>query len=133
MPSPSLLISLSPQTQVTRNLCRSGKRLSAHEKDKLRALTSFRDTSLHDSLFFLDLLYAVSPTAVDWRVVCTPTATKQALSGADALLNARYTLSAARKLGCAVFCMPADLVHVRPKMMLTLCAAIMAVAIEREG
>ena len=45
----------------------------------------------------------------------------------ERLLNAKYVISIARKSGAVVFCLPEDIVEVKPKMMLTLFAGIMAV------
>ena len=45
-------------------------------------------------------------------------------------LNAKYAISAARKLGCSVFVLWEDIVEVRPKMVLSFVAAVMAFALE---
>ncbi len=46
----------------------------------------------------------------------------------DALANAKYVLSVARKLGAVIFLLPEDIVEVKPKMILTFVGALMAVA-----
>jgi len=106
--------------------CMNGKKATTDvEKKAIRHITGFRDTSLADSLFFLDLLFSLSPRVVDWRVV----AFGGKLSSKDCLLNARYCVSAARKLGCTIFLLPEDIVTLKTKMILTLVASIMTVAI----
>jgi len=115
------------------NDCINGKKaLNDEERKHIRQATGYRDQSLADSLFFLDLLYAVSPRVVDWRFVAkvdpgTKSGRKLALK--DGILNARYCISAARKLGCTIFLLPEDIVSLKPKMLLTLIASIMTVAI----
>lgn len=47
----------------------------------------------------------------------------------DAMQNAKYCISIARKLGCTIFLLPEDIVEVRSKLILTLVGSIMAVAI----
>lgn len=54
----------------------------------------------------------------------TPAQTKE-----DQLLNARYAISVARKLGSIIFLLPEDIVEVKQKMMLTFVAGIMAAAL----
>jgi plastin-1 len=45
------------------------------------------------------------------------------------LNNAKYCISVARKLGATIFCLPEDLVEVKPKMILTFVGALMVVAL----
>ena len=40
--------------------------------------------------------------------------------------NAKYVLSVARKMGCAVFLLWEDVVQVRPKMLMTFVGSLMA-------
>lgn len=44
----------------------------------------------------------------------------------DKLLNAKYAISCARKMGCAVFVLPEDVIEVQPKLMMTFFASVMA-------
>ena len=83
-------------------------------------MASFRDPSLAVSIFFLNLCSALAPGIVD------PSIVTEGASDEDRLLNAKYAISVARKLGVCVFCAPEDLVEVKPKMVLTFCAALMA-------
>eukprot|EP01006_Ploeotia_vitrea_P043470 TRINITY_DN66736_c4_g3_i1.p1 TRINITY_DN66736_c4_g3~~TRINITY_DN66736_c4_g3_i1.p1 ORF type:complete len:621 (+),score=415.86 TRINITY_DN66736_c4_g3_i1:149-2011(+) len=91
-------------------------------KGRSTSMSSFKDPSLATSLFFMDLLYAVEPRIIDWDLV-TAGETEE-----DRMLNARYAISVARKLGATIFLLPEDITEVKPKMILTLVASIMAVA-----
>jgi len=83
-------------------------------------MDSFKDKSLSNSLFIMDLLGACRSESVDWKLV-TAGETDQ-----DKLMNAQYAISCARKMGCGVFCLPEDIVEVQPKMMLTFFGAVMS-------
>jgi len=87
------------------------------------SMSSFKDSSLRTSHFFLDLLNSIRNT-VDYSLV-TPGETD-----VDALQNAKYCLSIARKMGCTIFLLPEDIVEVKPKMILTLVGSIMSVGVK---
>lgn len=82
-------------------------------------MDSFRDKSLSDGIFFLELLSAVQHRAVNWSLV-TKGATDE-----EKKMNASYIISIARKLGCSIFLLPEDITEVNQKMILTLTASIM--------
>ena len=46
--------------------------------------------------------------------------------------NAKYALSVARKIGATIYALPDDLVEVKPKMVLTVFACLMATALALE-
>ncbi|KAL7113665.1 hypothetical protein ACP275_04G074400 [Erythranthe tilingii] len=79
----------------------------------------FKDKSLSDGIFFLELLSAVHPRSVNWSLVT------KGLSEEEKKMNATYIISIARKLGCSIFLLPEDIIEVNQKMMLTLTASIM--------
>ena len=83
-------------------------------------ISSFKDGALKDSKFFFDLLGAIEPRIIDWSII------NAGLSAEDQLLNARYAISVARKLGAIIFLLPEDIVEVKPKMTMTFIASIMA-------
>jgi len=89
---------------------------------KSTSMKSFKDPSLNDSLFFLDLLAAVDNRVINWEYVT------EGKSAEDKLNNARYAISVARKLGAVIFLLPEDIVEVKPKMILTFVASIMSVS-----
>ncbi|XP_065862486.1 fimbrin-1-like [Euphorbia lathyris] len=80
---------------------------------------SFKDRSLSNGIFFLELLSAVEPRVVNWNLV-----TKGEIDD-EKRLNATYIISVARKLGCSIFLLPEDIMEVNQKMILTLAASIM--------
>ncbi|WMV38938.1 hypothetical protein MTR67_032323 [Solanum verrucosum] len=82
-------------------------------------IDSFKDKSLSNGMFFLELLSAVEPRVVNWSVVT------KGETDEDKKLNATYTISVARKLGCSIFLLPEDIIEVNQKMILTLTASIM--------
>jgi len=88
---------------------------------KSSSIKSYQDPSLATGVFFLELLHAINPKIVDWSLV-TDGSKKE-----DALLNAKYAISVARKLGATIFLLPEDIVEVKPKMMLTFVASIMSI------
>lgn len=82
-------------------------------------MNSFKDKSLSDGIFFLDLLSAVEPRSVNWSLVT------KGESDEEKRMNASYIITVARKLGCSIFLLPEDIMEVNQKMMLTLTASIM--------
>ncbi|WJX81585.1 Fimbrin-2 [Trifolium repens] len=80
---------------------------------------SFKDKSLSDGIFFLELLSSVQPRAVNWGLVT------KGVTDQEKMMNATYIISIARKLGCSIFLLPEDISEVNQKMILTLTASIM--------
>ncbi|KAK4268185.1 hypothetical protein QN277_024872 [Acacia crassicarpa] len=82
-------------------------------------MDSFKDKSLSDGIFFLDLLSSVQPRAVNWGLIT------KGVTDEEKRMNATYIISIARKLGCSIFLLPEDITEVNQKMILTLTASIM--------
>ncbi|RDX65303.1 Fimbrin-2 [Mucuna pruriens] len=82
-------------------------------------MNSFKDKSLSDGIFFLELLSSVQPRAVNWGLVT------KGVTDQEKMMNATYIISIARKLGCSIFLLPEDITEVNQKMILTLTASIM--------
>eukprot|EP00252_Welwitschia_mirabilis_P004470 TRINITY_DN14801_c0_g1_i1.p1 TRINITY_DN14801_c0_g1~~TRINITY_DN14801_c0_g1_i1.p1 ORF type:complete len:200 (+),score=45.77 TRINITY_DN14801_c0_g1_i1:76-675(+) len=95
----------------------ANERVKSHGRQSQMA--SFKDKSLSNGLFFLELLSAVEPRAVSWSIVT------KGETDEEKRLNATYIISVTRKLGCSIFLMPEDIIDVNPKMILTLTASIM--------
>jgi len=93
-------------------------------KERKTSMSSFQDSSLSNGLFFLDLLFCLEERIIDWDIVTAGE------SDEDRLLNAKYVISVARKLGCTVFLAPEDIIEVKPKMLLMLTAAIMLASMQ---
>jgi len=81
-------------------------------------MNSFRDQTLKNSLFLLELVSAIEPRAVDWSVVTSPDTHDKMI------LNAKYVISSAMKIGACVFITPEDIVEVKSKMLLTFLASL---------
>ena len=84
-------------------------------------LRSFSDQSVAPGLFLIDLLAAVEPASIDYRIV-TPGSTTE-----ERELNARLVISAARKIGCSLPIVWEDVAEARnPKVILAFIAAVLA-------
>jgi len=119
----STLQSLSAATgkQITDNDIVSWANNKVRAAGKSSKMDSFKDSSLRDGRFLIDLLDSVRPKTVNYELV---TAGK---SDEDATQNAKYAISVARKIGCTIFCLPEDIVEVKHKMILTFVGSVMAV------
>jgi len=84
-------------------------------------MESFKDPTLCTGIFFMDLLFAVEPRIINMDFV-TAGDTKE-----NQMLNAKYAISVARKLGATIFLLPEDIQEVKPKMIMTFVASIMSV------
>jgi len=115
-----------------KNISKGGKEVTDDDivrwaNDKVRSagkstkMDSFKDKSLSDSLFIIDLLYACQSESIDFSLV-TAGKTEE-----DKMLNAQYAISCARKMGCVVFALWEDIVEVQPKLMMTFFGAVMQV------
>ncbi|KAJ8440349.1 hypothetical protein Cgig2_012785 [Carnegiea gigantea] len=82
-------------------------------------MSSFKDKSLSNGMFFLELLSAVQPRVVNWGLIT------KGENDEEKKMNASYIISVARKLGCSIFLLPEDITEVNQKMILTLTASIM--------
>ncbi|CAN1340129.1 FIM3 [Linum perenne] len=82
-------------------------------------IESFKDKSISNGRFLLELLSSVEPRVVNWNLVT------KGESEDEKRLNATYIISVARKLGCSIFLLPEDIMEVNQKMILTLAASIM--------
>lgn len=86
---------------------------------KSSQIESFKDKSISNGVFFLELLSAVEPRVVDWKLVT------KGEQEEEKKMNATYLISVGRKLGCSIFLLPEDIIEVNQKMILTLTASIM--------
>eukprot|EP00753_Platysulcus_tardus_P017281 PLAT635.1.p1 GENE.PLAT635.1~~PLAT635.1.p1 ORF type:complete len:641 (+),score=319.80 PLAT635.1:280-1923(+) len=85
---------------------------------KIRNLT---DASLKSGRFLLELLDAVRPGIVPWKLVLEGALSEQAES------NARLLISLARRLGACVFIAWQDVVEVNSRMLLPFLATVMQI------
>jgi hypothetical protein len=59
---------------------------------------SFKDKSLRNSLFFIHLMNAIEPRAINWEIVVQDKEDDESLEN-----NAKYAISVARRLGASIF------------------------------
>ena len=88
-------------------------------------MKNFRDPSVKNGLFLLDLIASIEPRSV------TPEVITSGASEEDQYLNAKYAISCARKIGATVFCSPEDIVEGKVKMLFTFCASLWATELTR--
>jgi len=91
------------------------------EAGKSTRIRNFQDPSIKDSKFLLDLVDAVRSGSVDYNLV------NNGGNEEELLLNAKYAVGVARKIGCCIFALPEDIVEVKSKMIMTFVATVMAV------
>jgi len=84
-------------------------------------ISSFHDPSLKSGVYIIELIEAVRPGSVDYNLV------ERGSDDKAHLLNAKYAISMARKIGAVVFALPEDIVEAKNKMIMTLVASLMAV------
>lgn len=97
------------------------QRLSSSGKSS--SISSFKDKNISTSIPVLDLVDTIRPGSIDYNLV-TP-----GQSPENALSNAKYAISMSRKVGANVYALPEDLVEVKPKLVLTVFACLMAAAL----
>jgi plastin-1 len=90
-------------------------------------MLDFKDLSLADGRFFLDLVDSLHPGVVNFSLV-----NDVAHSPMEKLSNASYAINAARRLGCFIFCLPEDIVELRSKLLLTFVGSLMLFATSQE-
>ncbi len=88
-------------------------------------MRNLKDTALKTSHFFLELVAAIEPRAVDFALVARGEDIEQQMS------NAKYVISNARKVGACVFLTPEDIVEVKSKMLLTFVAGLWLAELSR--
>lgn len=81
---------------------------------------SFKDSSLSNAHFLLDVLNGIAPGYVDYDLV-TAGNTQE-----DSYANARLAISIARKLGALIWLVPEDINEVRSRLILTFVASLMS-------
>jgi plastin-1 len=94
---------------------------------KSTSMRNFKDSTLKSSLFFLDLVAAIEPRAVETSLILSGE------SNEDMMMNAKYVISCSRKVGACVFLTPEDIVECKSKMLLAFSAALWTADIQRNG
>nr|API61862.1 Plastin-2 [Locusta migratoria] len=87
---------------------------------KKSTLKNFQDSSLADARVVIDLIDAIKPGTINYDLV------RDSGTEEDNLANAKYAISMARKTGARVYALPEDITEVKPKMIMTVFACLMA-------
>ncbi|KJH44100.1 hypothetical protein DICVIV_09880 [Dictyocaulus viviparus] len=87
---------------------------------KSSSIRSFQDPCISDALVVLDLVDAIKPNVIDHSLV------KKDRSVTSNMENAKYAITCGRKIGAKIYALPEDIVEVKPKMVMTVFACLMA-------
>ncbi|XP_065366419.1 plastin-3 isoform X1 [Calliphora vicina] len=90
------------------------------EAGKQSTLKNFNDHAIADAKIVIDLVDALKAGSINYELVRT-SGTEE-----DNLANAKYAISMARKIGARVYALPEDITEVKPKMVMTVFACMMA-------
>ncbi|KAI8128041.1 hypothetical protein FF38_07724 [Lucilia cuprina] len=90
------------------------------EAGKQSTLKNFNDPAIADAKIVIDLVDALKAGSINYELVRT-SGTEE-----DNLANAKYAISMARKIGARVYALPEDITEVKPKMVMTVFACMMA-------
>lgn len=116
-------------TKTLAELSRSGKSVSDTEilqwannrlktAGKSSMVRSFRDPTLSNAKFFLDLLDTLRKGIVDYSLVTNGNTEE------ESKMNAKLAISIARKLGALIFLVPEDIVELRQRLILTFVGSL---------
>uniref|UniRef100_A0A8D3DHE3 Plastin-2 n=1 Tax=Scophthalmus maximus TaxID=52904 RepID=A0A8D3DHE3_SCOMX len=89
-------------------------------------ISSFKDGTISSSMPVLDLIDSIQPGSIRYDLLKNDDLTEE-----EKLNNAKYAISMARKIGARVYALPEDLVEVKPKMVMTVFACLMARGMKR--
>ncbi|KAF7946740.1 hypothetical protein EAE96_009725 [Botrytis aclada] len=89
---------------------------------KSSTVRSFKDQSIGTGVFLLDVLNGMKSSYVDYDLV-TPGRTED-----DAYMNAKLSISIARKMGATIWLVPEDICQVRSRLVVTFIGSLMATA-----
>lgn len=92
----------------------------ARKGGKSTQIRSFKDPSVGTGLFLLDVLNGMKSNYVDYDLV-TPGKTDE-----EAYLNAKLSISIARKMGATIWLVPEDICAVRSRLIVTFVGSLMA-------
>ncbi|KJZ77420.1 Fimbrin [Hirsutella minnesotensis 3608] len=84
------------------------------------SIRSFKDPAIASGIFLLDVLNGMKSSYVDYDLV-TPGQTDD-----DAYMNAKLSISIARKLGATIWLVPEDICQVRSRLVTTFIGSLMA-------
>lgn len=85
---------------------------------KSSSVRSFKDPSLADAVWLIDIIHGMKPEYVDYDLLSS-----------DPYENARLAISIARKLGALIWIVPEDINEVRSRLILTFVASLMSLQV----
>jgi plastin-1 len=92
----------------------------ARSGGKAQGIRSFKDPSLGSGVFLLDVLNGMKSNYVDYSLVTS------GRTDEEAYLNAKLSISIARKMGATIWLVPEDIVAVRSRLIVTFLGSLMA-------
>lgn len=121
------------------------------EAGKKSSLRSFQDSTIANGKVVIDLVDSIKPGSINYDLVKHENSEEVGLGSDDRLTmgcwkthfnvmfyiciyfgkqdhiaNAKYAISMARKIGARVYALPEDITEVKPKMVMTVFACLMA-------
>jgi len=84
------------------------------------AIRSFKDGSLGNGIFLLDVLNGMKSSYVDYDLVAAGKTDEESYA------NAKLAISIARKLGATIWLVPEDICAVRSRLIVTFIGSLMA-------
>lgn len=107
---------------------------------KTTSLRSFQDSAIADGHIVIDLVDSIKPGSVNYDLVKNGGTEEVIMTLSNVLkrfdktkiflqdnhANAKYAISMARKIGARVYALPEDITEVKPKMVMTVFACLMA-------
>lgn len=91
---------------------------------KSSTIRSFKDPSLANGVFLLDVLHGLKPGYVDYDLVTNGNTEDERYA------NARLAISIARKLGALIWLVPEDINEVRARLILTFVGSLMSLKLQ---
>lgn len=83
-------------------------------------IKSFQDPAISNACVVLDLIESIKPGTIDYSLVRTGGTEHENLE------NAKYAITSGRKIGAIIYALPEDIVEVKPRMVMTVFACLMA-------
>lgn len=112
-------ISDAEMVKWANDMCRKGGKNSS--------IRSFKDSSIGTGVYLLDVLNGMKSSYVDYDLV-TP-----GRSDDDAYMNAKLSISIARKMGATIWLVPEDICQVRSRLVTTFIGEFFHSNVERVG
>lgn len=90
------------------------------EAGKTTSIRGFNDSSISTAIPVIDLVDAIKSGSINYTQVLSGSSSEEKIA------NSKYAISMARKIGAKVYALPEDIAEVKPKMVMTVFACLMA-------